>query len=84
MTMPIANKYEERRIIKLKHDLTLILDAHNLTTHSMLFIIKELTYPVLYIKYVFTLPLMAALYHASHFRRLFKIILLSKQLLLWR
>ena len=70
--------------VKLKHDLTWIIYAHILTTFSMLFIIKELTYPVLYIKYVITSLLMATFYHASHFRRLFKIILLTKQLLLWR
>ena len=81
ITIPKANKYEERRIIKLKNDLTLILDAHILTTHSMLFIFKELTYLVLYIKYVFTSPLMAQPHHA---RRLSKFILLTKQPLLWR
>ena len=50
----------------------------------MLFIIKELTYPVLYIKYLITSLQMATFYHASHFRRQSKIILLTKQLLLWR
>ena len=70
--------------IKLKHDLTWIFYAHILTTYSMLFIIKELTYPVLYIKCLITSLQMATFYHASHFRRLFKVILLTKQLLLWR
>ena len=88
MTMPRVVIYERmlKRMknwnnVKLKHDLTWISYAHILITHSMLFIIKELTYPVLYIKYVFTSLLMAQLHHA---RRLSKIFLLTKQLLLWR
>ena len=67
--------------VKLKHDLAWILNAHILTTQAMLFIIKELTYPVLHIKYLITSLLMA---QSHHTRRLSKFILLTKQPLLWR
>ena len=36
--------------VKFKHDITWTSYAHILTTYSVLFIIKEFTYPVLYKK----------------------------------
>ena len=88
MTMLKVNKKNERmqnrNNVNFKHDITCISYAHTLTTQSALFIIKELTYPVLYLKYLIRSLLMATFHHPSHFRRQSKIILLTKQLLLWR